>query len=238
MCPTQEPRQRESGSLPATSIWQSECDALIAGLAHALSNRLSTLSAAAQSFELGITGGEAQTAGILTSEVERLEEILRFLRELPAAAADAPEPIHVPELLAVAVALHRHHRDYPAVQCRLDLHPSAEPVMQPRTALLHALLLMLGAAKKSACAGGSGGEIGLSAEGDGATVTLATEAQLLQGTAPDADDDALSREMTRLLRAPAASFRVERSEVPGARVRYRLQLPSLGAMRREEATQR
>ncbi|MDQ6886545.1 MAG: hypothetical protein M3068_04535 [Gemmatimonadota bacterium] len=240
MCPPQDPHPPGGPLTPPAHPWQAECDALVAGLAHALSNRLSTLGAAAQTIEMGVSG--VPMGGMLTAEVERLEEILRFLRELPAAPGEPPEPIHVPELVAEAFALHRHHRDYRDVGCRLDLHPSAEPVLQPRIALLHALLLMLSAAKKSArdaAHGSAEADIGLSAEGDGATVTLSTDAPLPDSSVLWAsEDDALSIELARMLGLPAGAFAVERSEARGSRVRYRLRIPSLGALRRVEDVRR
>ena len=135
--------------------WLALQDELLRGLTHALSNRLATLSAAAYMLEYGdITAAEAATS--LRTETERLDAILRLLRQLPARDEGVLEPVAPGDIVEAAVALHAHHGDLRDVPVTVAVADDVLPVLVEPHALRQALLLALTAAKRAAHHAGSG----------------------------------------------------------------------------------
>ncbi|MCU0648088.1 MAG: hypothetical protein MUF00_08840 [Gemmatimonadaceae bacterium] len=135
----------------ARAVWQAELDELLRGVAHALSNRVATISAAAYM----ASGGEALDPAMvaaLSAESERLETLLGDLRLLPAPLEPGAEPLLLDELARHALALHRHHlplRDVPVI---IDADATAQPAYGNPARVLHLLLLVLTAARAVAMA--------------------------------------------------------------------------------------
>ncbi len=112
-------------------------DGLIAGLAHALSNRISTISVVAQTLDLG-DSDHAALSDMLGQEVVRLEEILRLMRLIPADGR--PEPVLVSELMNDAAALARHQRDLRDVTIDFSGADDLLPMHGDRAAMLMSVL--------------------------------------------------------------------------------------------------
>ncbi|MDQ6827891.1 MAG: hypothetical protein M3081_03400 [Gemmatimonadota bacterium] len=112
-------------------------DGLIAGLAHALSNRISTISVVAQTLELG-DSDHAALSDMLGQEVVRLEEILRLMRLIPTDGR--PEPVLISELMNDAAALARHQRDLRDVKVDFSGGDDLLPMYGDRAAMLMAVL--------------------------------------------------------------------------------------------------
>lgn len=175
----------QSADPAAVLVWARARDAAVRGLVHALSNRVGTVAAVAAMLDDGagdgVPAGSVGTAGrILAGEGERLEALLAFFR---AASADpfgldaAPEPVHVPELLAEVVALAAYA--VPEVVVRVEAGPEVRPAMASRAALGQALLACV-------CAAG-GGEVVLRAMGeDAGGVTVVVVEPGLEGAPTDA----------------------------------------------------
>ena len=120
-------------------------DGLIAGLAHALSNRISTLSVVAQTLEME-DADPAQLAEMLGQEVTRLEEILRLMRLVPADGR--AEPLLVPELMSDVASLARHQRDLRGVDVDFDGDRDVLPIYGERsTTILRVLERITDAAR-------------------------------------------------------------------------------------------
>lgn len=149
-------------------------DAALRGLVHALSNRVGTVGAIA-----GMLDPAAPVAGVaaevLRGEGERLEQLLEEFRRLAAEPAAAPEPVHLPDLLAGVAALHAHHpllRDLPCAVVGAEALP---PVLAEPAAVADALLAALDTAKAAASSAGGAGAVRLVGTVDGDLVRVRAE---------------------------------------------------------------
>lgn len=154
--------------------WLAEQSALLRGLAHALSNRVGTLVAATGLLVPG--GGASPTiVGVLREEGDRLEELLGLMRLLAGPSdvgAEAPEPIHLPDLVTPTVELHAQHPMLRDVPVTVTPDPLAPPVRARHAGLTRALLVLLSAAKQGAP---DGGGVGIAWKGDRDAVVLTVD---------------------------------------------------------------
>jgi len=133
----------------ARDAWALEQEALLRGLAHALSNRVGTIVSAVGMLAPGAPAA-APIVGVLQDEGTRLEELLGLVRLLAGdGGSDAPEPIHLPDLVRPIVALHAQHPDGRDVDTSTEATPIDAPAVASPTALGRVLLLLLTAAKRS-----------------------------------------------------------------------------------------
>ncbi|AHG87759.1 hypothetical protein J421_0222 [Gemmatirosa kalamazoonensis] len=148
--------------------WLTEQDALLRGLAHALSNRVGTLVAATGLLEPGAVA-PASIVGVLRDETERLEGVLVLVRLLAGSASDVDvaEPLHLPDLVTPIVELHAHHPQLRDVPVTVTPDPLAPPVRARHVGLARALLLLLGTAKRGAAA-----SIAWTLDGDDVALTV------------------------------------------------------------------
>lgn len=128
--------------------WLMIHDDLLRGIAHTLSNRVSTIDAAAYMLELGGTDVALQTA-TLRGETTRLEELLGALRILPRRADTPAEPVMPNDAVRAALAVHAHHGDLHGVPCDVDIASDVTPGYADPLALQHALLVGLSAAGRA-----------------------------------------------------------------------------------------
>lgn len=131
------------------AAWVAARDAVLRGLVHALSNRVGTVAAASALLE----AGSAETAGrVLGGEVERLEALLALFRAATADpfGAGATEPLICAEVVGEALALHAHAGDAGSARVPQSGVDGAPPVLAPRAALLHALLVLIAGAAEGA----------------------------------------------------------------------------------------
>lgn len=150
--------------------WLAAADGLVAGVHHALNNRLGTVSALVQL--AGMDGGDAARA--LREELERLADTLRLLALIPRRPGEEPIPLRLSELLPEALALVAQHRDARDVHFAVETAPDLLPVLCPETALAHALLALLACAALAAREAGTL-RVDVRCSGDDRRVTVAVE---------------------------------------------------------------
>lgn len=126
--------------------WLALSDDLLAGLVHALNNRVTALSVCAELAGLG--DEQMLEEGLLVAEVTRLQRASALVALLPARGH--PEALEVGPVLQDAIAIHAHHPRIRAVECTVEIAGSPQPVRVPRWALLRLLLIMVDAAKGGA----------------------------------------------------------------------------------------
>ncbi|MEP6691895.1 MAG: hypothetical protein ABJD07_12125 [Gemmatimonadaceae bacterium] len=154
------PRNQVSGTAREEAVE----DGLFAGLAHALSNRISTISVIGQTLELGETNPRLMSDTI-AQEVGKLEEILRLMRLVPAEGR--ADPVHIPELKRDLLGLVRHHRELRGVEVEVAGAPDVFPVVADRPVLLRAILAGIVAAARAGAR-----QLLVRYEGDEKTVTF------------------------------------------------------------------
>jgi hypothetical protein len=152
--------------------WLSLSDDLLAGLVHALNNRVTALSVCAELVMLG--DQEITSDGVLPEELRRLQRTIA-LTALMSARGATTEAIELAPVLDEAVALHAHHPRLRDIQCVVERAAGAvgllQPVRVPRWALLRGLLLVVHAAKVAA-EEARRDRVVLSLSGDDASVTV------------------------------------------------------------------
>ncbi|HEV2147938.1 MAG TPA: hypothetical protein VGR37_11090, partial [Longimicrobiaceae bacterium] len=134
-------------------MWLDASDGVLAGIHHALNNRLAAVSALVQ---LGAAGGGRgpDLDRALRDELERFGAALRLLAFLPRRPDEAPTPLRLEEVLPDALALARQHRDVRDVEFAAESAPGLLPVFCRETALMHALITLLVRAGIAARGGG------------------------------------------------------------------------------------
>jgi len=141
------PEMAVSISAPGAADWQQLSDELLAGLAHALNNRVAALSVCAELANLG--DEQMLRDGVLLTEVSRLSRVGALVGLLPARG-HAPEALQIAPVLEDAIALHSHHPRMRAIACPVEVPDAVQPVRAPRWALLRLLLFVVHAAKVGA----------------------------------------------------------------------------------------
>jgi hypothetical protein len=211
----------------AAQAWLVVSDALLRGLNHALSNRAATVGAVSGVLD-ATEPPSAAIVDVLRDEAARLDELLQLARLLPGQRG-GPEPVHLPDVVPAAVALHGYHFDLRDTPCLLEGEATVMPVLADPTALTHALLLLLTVAKLAA----AGGTVALRHDGDDERVTLTVDAlppDEATASVP-AEEEAMLTAARTLLAASDATVE-HRALAHGAR--YALTLPTLTAARRAE----
>jgi C4-dicarboxylate-specific signal transduction histidine kinase len=133
-------------AVAASDEWVVLSDALLAGMVHALNNRVTALSVCA---ELAAMGDEQMiTGGVLAGEVARLQRACALLGLLPERVV-RPEALELAPLLDDAIALHAHHPRFRAIECLVERQEGLAPVRAPRWALFRLLLVLVDAAKRA-----------------------------------------------------------------------------------------
>lgn len=201
---------------PRETDWNSLTDALLRGVAHALSNRAGALTALR---DLGTSDDEGRE--LLAGEIQRLTELIRLLRLVPAERSALAEALEVPLLVRDAVAVLGLHAQARDVRWTVTVSGAPQPVRAERWVLLRVLLLLCAGALADAAAQGAG-ELRVTTAGDDA----ATLASITTGNAS-----------TRW-RVPDAYARML-ADRAGAELRWadgplELRLPTLAELRRRE----
>lgn len=215
-------------------------DAILRGMAHALSNRVAALG--------GINGladpGQIWTERLskaLHDEARRLEDILRLMRLMPNDGRGAPGAVELQPLIPDVIALHAYHSALLQVECAAVYDRETMPVYANRPQLVHALLLAIDEAKRHARA--RGGRVSVSYGGDAERVSIRVATE--PSTAPPAK--AAAAEPSAGDFSVAATERALRAGIahvggsPGIAVaesdgelRIELTVPTLAAGRRDE----
>jgi hypothetical protein len=169
------PELDASFAVPGAAEWLALSDDLLAGLVHALNNRVTALSVCAEL--AGFGDKQMLSDGILLAEVARLQRASALVGMLPARGL--PEALEIAPVLHDAIAIHSHHPRMRAAECSVDVQSGMEPVRVPRWALLRALLFVVDAAKR-----GVQGPGAQTSEPTTATVRLRTADGVVQVRAP------------------------------------------------------
>ncbi len=202
---------------PSGGDWESLTDALLRGVAHALSNRTGALTALR---DLGVS--DAESRELLGGEIERLTRLIDLLRLLPAETASTAEALDVAALARDAVAVLALHPQGREVRWTTPVIGTPQPARTERWVLLRCLLLLCAGALDDGIAQGAR-ELQVTTAGDAEATTVAV-------TSADG-------EPTRW-RDPGAGARML-AERAGAFVSrsargLELRLPTLAALRRQE----
>ena len=161
--------------------WLDVVDQALQGLHHALNNRIGSLSAVVELYQLG--GAAPDSAGFesLAADLKRLEECNRVMRLLPRDAVVGEESLILDDVIADVLAIHRYLHDVRDVQVTIVPTRYVEPVRVERWAAVRVLTLLLADAKRLAKAHGAA--VRVSTESDEQWVRV----ELRVGTPPVID---------------------------------------------------
>ncbi|MCX5764029.1 MAG: hypothetical protein NTU67_05270 [Gemmatimonadetes bacterium] len=141
----------------AAAAWMETADALTRGLTHALGNRMFSVWSIGTA--LRERPSEPRWGEAFDGEMARLEALLQLFRSLELDGEGDLEPIALPDVMAVAVALLGQHVDVRSVPVELpaeassgsaagasagaSAHRAPAPVLARRGSLTQALLMLL-----------------------------------------------------------------------------------------------
>jgi C4-dicarboxylate-specific signal transduction histidine kinase len=130
--------------------WPEESEAIVRGLAHALSNRVVALGMAGESLDDPEDAVRAEARAQVRGEAERLAEVTRLLKLLPREGLGRPQALQISEVLSDALALQAHHLELRDLAVSTAVSATVLPVRVERWALLRALVLLIGEARRVA----------------------------------------------------------------------------------------
>ena len=233
-------RQAGVNPAPETPGFDPLRDAILRGMAHALSNRVAALG--------GINGladpGQIWTerlAKALGDEARRLEDILRLMRLLPDDGRGDAGAIELQPLVPDVIALHAYQSALLQVECTAVFDRETMPVFANRPRLVHSLLLAIDAAKRHAQRNGGRVVVSYGGAADVVVIRVATEpspspakpmssaAAAAAAAAPPVTEEALRAGVASVGGPSDIALATE-----GDQVRIELSVPTLAAGRRAE----
>jgi hypothetical protein len=125
-------------------------DQALHGLHHALNNRIGSLSALVELYQLGDLPPDGTGFESLASDLVRLQDCNRVVRLLPQDGVAGEEPLILDDVLADVLAIHRFLHDIRDVQVTVVPTRYVEPVRVERWALVRVMALLLNDAKRLA----------------------------------------------------------------------------------------
>ena len=140
------PRPPEEG----VEEWLDLVDQALQGLHHALNNRIGSLSAVVELYQMGDLPADGSGFESLAADLARLEDCNRMVRLLPRDAHSSEEPLILDDVLADVFAIHRFLHDVRDLQVTIVPTRFVEPVRVERWALVRVLALLLADAKRLA----------------------------------------------------------------------------------------
>ena len=134
-----------------SDAWRDVSEALVRGLADALSNRIATIGTIA---ELLRVGGDDPVAlsEMIGVESRRLEDILEQMRALSARHSARQEAMRLSDAVAGAMAMHSYHPERRSVAVTVEPGDESRPVLGDALRLQRELLVLLDAATQAALA--------------------------------------------------------------------------------------
>lgn len=146
------------GARAFESEWASLMEDALQGLHHALNNRIGSLSAIVELFQMGDLPADGGVAGFesLAADLARLEDCNRMVRLLPRDDVAGEEALILGDVIADVLAIHRFLHDVRDLSVTIVPTRYVEPVRVERWALVRALTLLLLEAKLAAKAAGAG----------------------------------------------------------------------------------
>jgi hypothetical protein len=130
--------------------WLTLSESVLQGLHHALNNRIGSLSALVELYQLGDLPPDGSGFENLAADLARLEDCNRVIRLLPQDASGSEEPLILDDVLADVFAIHRFLHDVRDLQVTIVPTRFVEPVRLQRWALVRVLALLLADAKRLA----------------------------------------------------------------------------------------
>lgn len=213
----------------AAEAWQSTANAVLCGLNHTLSNRVSAL---AMVFHVEQGASLAATEiNRLSTETTKLEELLYLYRLLARSDLATPEPICVADAVSDALALVARHPDAGDLAWTVVGDADTPPVLLIPSALVHALVFLLCAAAVSAAAHADAPDLRLTYSGDPDWVTIAVETR--SSVAKDQFAQSLEAATVGFLLPGAVVTRLT-SPTRDGDVRLEMRLRTLANQRRHE----
>ncbi|MFL5617862.1 MAG: hypothetical protein ACJ79A_05630 [Gemmatimonadaceae bacterium] len=170
---------------PVDDDWRTISEELLKGLVHALNNRVAALSAFVELAKLGDEQEDPLT--VLPTEIVQLHRVNALFGLLPQRSVEA-EPLELRAVLDDAVRLHEHHPRFRGGQVSLTFEGAPGAVRAPRWALVHAMVMLVHAAKREAGSERDGGAAAIRVHGDEETVSV----RVATRNAPSADLEALA----------------------------------------------
>jgi len=144
--PTIGPSPTEEG----VEEWLDLVDHALQGLHHALNNRIGSLSAVVELYQLGDMPPDASGFENIATDLTRLTDANRVLRLLPRDSIVGEEALILDDVLADVLAIHRYLHDARDLQVSVVPTRFVEPVRVERWALVRVLTLLLADAKRLA----------------------------------------------------------------------------------------
>ena len=213
----------------AVEAWASTANAVLCGLNHALSNRVSALVMVFHA-EQGASLAASEISR-LSTETAKLEELLRLYRLLARSDLATPEPICVADAVSDALALVARHPDAGDLAWTVAGDADTPPVLLIPSALVHALVFLLCAAAVNAAAAAEPPELRLTFGGDPDWVTIAVDTR--SSAAQDQSAQALEAATVDFLLPGSVVTRLPSPTQAGG-VRLEVRLPTLANQRRHE----
>ena len=130
--------------------WLDLVDHALQGLHHALNNRIGSLSAIVELYQLGELPPNGSGFENLAADLARLGDCNRMVRLLPRDGAAGEESLILDDVIADVLAIHRFIHDVRDVQVVIVPTRYVEPVRVQRWALVRVLALLLADAKRLA----------------------------------------------------------------------------------------
>ena len=223
-------------------------DAILRGVAHALSNRVAALGGIAGLVDPGQVWTDKMSKA-LHDEARRLGDVLRLLRLVPSDVRVEAGAVELQPLIPDVVALHAYNSVLLQVECAIEYNREAMPVYGNRIQIVRALLLVIDAAKQHART--SSGRVVIRYTGDAERVRVevgtepsATPAAFstrplpnggVVAPTPSAGEDGapIGQELRLAIAKVAGDLPVE-VQVENGALRVVLTLPTLAAGRRAE----
>jgi hypothetical protein len=144
--PAAQPAPREEG----VEEWLELVDQALQGLHHALNNRIGSLSALVELFQMGDLPPDGTGFESLAADLSRLEDCNRMVRLLCRDGMAGEEPLILDDVLADVFAIHRFLHEVRDLQVTIVPTRYVEPVRVERWALVRVLTLLLADAKRLA----------------------------------------------------------------------------------------
>src|SRR4051812_39425320 len=114
--------------LEGVEEWIELVDQALQGLHHALNNRIGSLSALVELYQLGDLPPDGSGFENLAADLTRLEDCNRMVRLLPEDSVAGEEPLILDDVLADVLAIHRYLHDVRELQVTIVPTRYVEPV--------------------------------------------------------------------------------------------------------------
>lgn len=220
----------QAGDPTGADSWLRISEGLIAGVHHALNNRMAALSAVGQVLEADLPASHP-LANALSGEIQRLENTAGMLRLL--ISSRDPEPVQLEAITSDLSRLFFMHHALRDLALDIEIAEGLYPLWVDPAALLRALTILTAVAGERAATGNQRVRVG--ATGTPVTVEIAIHAE---GSADE--EEFSSRELNGVEWGGAGALlrdwggEVEMEE-RGDELILKLRLPTLPEARRREA---